>query len=394
MPDINITINYEQSRSIRCRQLESVFDVPSTKVKTLKWKGSLPIENMDWSIGMITGPSGCGKSVIGRELFKETYHKELKWNRKSIIDDFDKTISITEISSACQAVGFNTIPAWMRPFKVLSMGEQFRVDIARRLIESPSPVVVDEFSSVVDRQVAKICSYAIQKYIRRGSKKQFVAISCHDDIEEWLNPDWVFEPATMTFRPRGLLQQVYRPPVVCEIRRVPYSVWEVFAPFHYLTKSLNKGSKCFGLFIENKVTAFAGILHRPISRSKHQNLLGVSRLVTLPDYQGLGLSFVLMKTLAAAYKTLGYRLKIYPAHPSFILSTQRSSDWEQTKKPEIQQYINPDVDSFLRVKTISKKSVSQLRKSVSRPCAIFNYVGPEFKSKEEAYQLIEGRKMI
>jgi len=394
MPTINIAIDYEQSRSIRCRQLESMFDVPSKKNKTIKWKGSLPIDNMDWSIGLITGPSGCGKSVIGKEIFKENYHKNLEWKRKSVIDDFDKSLSIEDISMACQAVGFNTIPAWLRPYKVLSMGEKFRVEMARRILELPSPIVVDEFSSVVDRQVANICSFAIQKYIRRKSKKQFVAISCHNDIEEWLNPDWVFEPATMTFRPRGLLQQIHRPLIDCEVRRVPYATWEIFAPFHYLTAKLNKGAKCFGLFINEEVVSFAGILNRPISRSKHQNLLGVSRLVTLPDWQGLGLSMILLKALAGAYKSIGYRLKTYPAHPALIKSFKRSEEWKQTKKADIMQYTKLDIDSFLKVETISDRSVSKLRKAVSRPCAIFEYIGPEFKDNKKAYQLIEGREMI
>jgi hypothetical protein len=69
------------------------------------------------------------------------------------------------------------------------------------MIESPPdrPLLVDEFSSVVDRQVAKIGAHAVQKWVRRNAR-QFVAVSCHYDIVDWLRPDWVLEPATMSFR--------------------------------------------------------------------------------------------------------------------------------------------------------------------------------------------------
>ena len=59
--------------------------------------------------------------------------------------------------------------------------------------------VFDEFTSVVDRNVAKVGSFAMQKAIRKTNKK-FIAVSCHDDIEDWLLPDWVFDTNSMTFR--------------------------------------------------------------------------------------------------------------------------------------------------------------------------------------------------
>ena len=40
---------------------------------------------------------------------------------------------------------------------------------------------MDEFTSVVDRQVAQIGAHAIQKYVRKHGR-QFVAVSCHYDI--------------------------------------------------------------------------------------------------------------------------------------------------------------------------------------------------------------------
>ena len=85
---------------------------------------------------------------------------------------------------------------------MLSNGEQFRVALARLLVEAPlqdSPLtVVDEFTSVVDRQVAKIGAHAVAKFTRRRDQ-QLVAASCHEDVIDWLQSDWVIRPDLETF---------------------------------------------------------------------------------------------------------------------------------------------------------------------------------------------------
>lgn len=152
-------------------------------------------------IGLIVGPSGCGKTSLLKHIYGEP--RRFEWNAASVIDDFSASLTIEDITGACQAVGFNTVPAWMRPFKHLSNGEQFRVTLARHLVEGDDPITVDEFTSVVDRQVAKIASHAVQKHVRRKGLR-FVACSCHYDIVDWLQPDWLLEPAVMGFERRDV----------------------------------------------------------------------------------------------------------------------------------------------------------------------------------------------
>ena len=59
-------------------------------------------------------------------------------------------------------------------------------------------IVFDEFTSVVDREIAKVSAYAIAKAVRRTNKK-FIAVTCHYDVADWLEPDWVFCTDDMTF---------------------------------------------------------------------------------------------------------------------------------------------------------------------------------------------------
>jgi ABC-type lipoprotein export system ATPase subunit len=332
-----------------------MFDVPARQKLSHHWKGDLPIDEKDWNIGLIVGPSGAGKSSIAKQLFGAP--RTIKWKAKSIIDDFDSKHSIEDIAATCSAVGFNSIPSWMKPYSVLSTGEKFRAEMARHLLEDPDPIVVDEFTSVVDRQVAKIGSHAVQRIIRK-QKRKFVAATCHYDVIDWLQPDWMLEPATMTFQWRSLQR---RPELAIEIARVDYSAWHFFAPFHYMSADLNKTAACFVLFVEGLPATFAAVLPRP--HAKVRDLKAISRIVTLPDYQGIGLAMVLVDALGAAYRAIGYRLRNYPAHPSFVRSHDHSPKWRLCKRPG--EFQSPP------------SATSSLPRDwkMTRPCGVFEYCG-------------------
>lgn len=336
-----------------------MFDVPREEVSKIEWHYDVPLP-LEWNIGLIVGPSGSGKTLAARVMFGENFCTPLTWSATSVIDDFDHKHSMQDISAVCQAVGFNTIPAWMRPFDVLSNGEQFRVELARRILESTPPIVIDEFTSVVDRQVAQIGAHAVQKFVRRAGT-QFVAVSCHYDIIDWLQPDWILEPAAGKFSPRGSLRR--RPELSIEITRVDYSAWKFFAPFHYLTADLHRAAQCFCLFADERPASFGAMLFRPISRSTMSSKIwGLSRLVTLPDWQGLGLAMILSDALGSAYKARGERMHTYPAHPSLIRSYDKSMNWGMIKKP----------GAFSTRATGDGRFVT----FGNRPCAVFQYVGP------------------
>lgn len=369
--DYAIEVSSEQSRSVRVQQVSAAFDVPLVDRQTLRFVGGLPIEHRDWRVGLIVGPSGSGKTTILRHVFGKPL--ALKWREKAVVDDFAVGLSIEEVTGACSAVGFNTIPAWLRPYKVLSTGEQFRVGLARAFLESPSdrPVVVDEFTSVVDRQVAKIGSHAAQKWAR-SHDRQLVLATCHHDVIDWLQPDWTLEPDTTTFAWRRLQ---LRPPLQCRIRRVPHERWQRYARFHYLTADLHRAARCFELFVDETPVAFAGCLHRPHPHASGHKIMGVSRVVTLPDWQGLGLAFALLDRLGAAYNAIGHEFHMYPAHPSLIRSFDRSPMWMLTQKPgQYTSKVRPDG----RRATLG--TWDRVWRAGVRPNAVFRYIGPKMET--------------
>ena len=256
---------------------------------------------------------------------------------------------------------------------MLSTGEQFRVTVARHLLEDGDPSVVDEFTSVVDRQVAKIGSHAVQKIVRK-QKRKFIAVTCHYDVIEWLQPDWMLEPATMTFQWRELQR---RPGLAIEIARVDHAAWKLFAPFHYLTADLHKAAACFVLFVEGVPAAFGAMLHRPHARV--DDIKGLSRLVTLPDYQGLGLAFVLSDHLGACYKALGFRYHTYPAHPALVRGFDRSPHYALHKAPGKYSPVLGRSSTLVKGGKRRPSGVStraEAWKMGGRPCAVFEYCGP------------------
>jgi ABC-type lipoprotein export system ATPase subunit len=377
---VDLTVESRLEATPRVKQLSGMFDVPAQEKLSHHWKGDVPIEAQPWNVGLIVGPSGAGKSSVARQLFGEP--KTYPWERASVIDDFDPRYSIQDVAEICSAVGFNSIPSWMKRYGVLSTGEKFRVDLARHLLEGGERIVVDEFTSVVDRQVAQIGSHAVQKFARKHGR-QFVAVTCHYDVIDWLQPDWVLEPATMTFRWR-LPQR--RPALDVEIARVDHAAWHLFAPFHYLTNELHRAAACFVLFVGGYPASFAGVLHRPHSRV--DDIKGVSRLVTLPDYQGLGLALILVDTLGGAYKALGNRLHTYPAHPSLVRSFDKSRRWVLHKRPGV---FSPSLGETSGLKNANRTQETEGKKwqMGSRPCAVFAYSG-EAMDKKKAAALISG----
>lgn len=189
MPNFDIVKTCDIDKTFRVAHVMGDFDVDPKHTEE-HFTGQINFPD-DWQIGAIVGGSGTGKSTIAKELFQEQLISGFEYSAKSVIDDMPKGVSVQDIERMFYAVGFGSVPSWLKPYAVLSNGEKMRVDLARAMLEREF-IVFDEFTSVVDRQVAQTACIAINKAIKRTEKK-FVAVSCHYDILEWLQPDWVFD---------------------------------------------------------------------------------------------------------------------------------------------------------------------------------------------------------
>ena len=342
--------------SFRVAQIAGMFDMPVTKRASRDFTFDSPPVGDDWKIGLIVGPSGSGKSTIARNLFGENLYTYGNWDHdKAVVDGFGD-LPIKTITQYLIATGFSSPPSWIKPYRVLSNGEQFRCDLARALACGSSTVVFDEFTSVVDRSVAKVASAAISKRIKSGdATKRFVAVSCHYDIMEWLEPDWVLDMADGTVS-RRLLR---RPRIDLRVFACKRSAWPMFAGHHYLSGSLSNGVKCYMALWNETPVAFCAI----ISLMGFVGRRRVSRIVTLPDFQGIGIGSAFLESVADILATQDLRLNVTASHPSIISHCSNSKSWK--------------IVNLLKTGAAKRRRGDNYKNSSGRCVVSFEYIGRE-----------------
>jgi ABC-type lipoprotein export system ATPase subunit len=148
------------------------------------------LSDFKWNIGVLCGNSGSGKSTLLSTLGEPK--NPIYDYSKSIISQFPH-MSEHDVCELLSSVGLSSVPVWLHKPNELSNGERARLDLCWILANAKKNEIIlyDEFSSVINRAVAKSMSYALQRYVREKNLKIILA-SCHFDIIEWLNPDWVF----------------------------------------------------------------------------------------------------------------------------------------------------------------------------------------------------------
>ena len=144
----------------------------------------------EWNILLICGKSGSGKSTLLKEIGTPP---KLEYDyTKAVVSQFPN-LDEEEVCDLLCGVGLSSVPTWLRKPQELSNGERARLDLCMSLYRAREAgiALIDEFSSVVNRDVAKSMSYALQRYVRQ-KKLKVVICSCHFDIIEWLTPDYSF----------------------------------------------------------------------------------------------------------------------------------------------------------------------------------------------------------
>ena len=387
MPLVHAQVTCPIYDSFRVRQVAGLFDVPLADRARREFTVELPHADEAWEIGLIVGPSGSGKSTVARAHFGGALREPADWPPDAaVIDGFGESPT-KQVTAILTAVGFSSPPSWIKPYQALSGGEQFRCDLARALLssagagektladesvsvdDSPSksqanaasgasshlPIVVfDEFTSVVDRVVARCGSAAVAKAIRSGlAACRFVAVTCHYDVAEWLEPDWVVDMATRVCQRRRL----WRPPIRLELYRCHRSAWPLFADHHYLTGALSPTARCHLALWERRPVAFCATLP-VIGRRRRWR---ISRLVTLPDYQGLGIGTRVAEAVGDLHIAEGHQFGVTTSHPAMIRHCWRSSAWRLARMQKIGRR--------------RKQLVAGYRDSFGRSVASFNYLG-------------------
>lgn len=358
MPRLVVPLSTPLLRSFRAVEVADAFHLSLPQTLECCVAGELPSLSEVWTVGAIVGPSGSGKTTLARAALGAVPWPVLPpWPRSQpLIDALGEAAPdwpLRELSRLLAAVGLGSVPLWLRPYPVLSTGQQQRADLARALAAAGPPhaaaeemaapsaqrhqprgaalVVIDEFSSGLDRTVACTLSAALTRWLRRQRPaRRLVVLSCHDDFLPWLEPDWTLrchldQPAELV---RGRLR---RPPLRLPVTRVPTAAWSRFARHHYLTSALPAAASCFAAWWQDA----AG--QRPVALCVVAASLGwpgvrrIARLVTLPEFQGLGIASQLADLVASYYTAAGQRVTLTTGHPAMLWHLLRSPRWQQMR---------------------------------------------------------------
>jgi ABC-type ATPase involved in cell division len=329
--EIRVRNSCSEFNSYRAARVKSLFNCESGA--DFSFDADLPLEGQDWKIGVVVGPSGSGKTSVGRLIWPDVgiYNGDHGWpDDAPIVDAIAPAGGFDDVTGALSAVGLGSVPAWLRPYRALSNGEKFRAGLARLIAEGAQRVVIDEFTSVVDRQIAKVGAGAFSKSWKRGTGRA-VLLSCHYDVLDWLEPDWVFDTRTGELQ-RGPLWR--RPRIELEIFQTDGSYWPMFEPHHYLKLPRMVAAKYFVGFVDGEA-----VCHMAVAPHLHMGGMRACRMVVMPEWQGAGVGVRFLNevsrlqfTAANAYEARTGAVYFHTSHPGLCSALRRDSRWVQVSQ--------------------------------------------------------------
>lgn len=329
-----VRLQSEVSKSYFATRAAQSLDIDTEKKSVHEFSVSADLES-PFGIGLIVGASGSGKSTLARHIFGEfkTYLKK----ETAVIDQFPEEMSYDDRASALNGIGLSQVPCWIKPAACLSNGQQARAEAALAMAQhgGGNLVVIDEWTSVVDRTVAKAMSACVSKYAKR-SGKSVVLLSCHYDVIEWLDPDWVIDCNSQTFTDRRSLRRERQEKLQFDIREITGRSWSRFAKYHYLSENLPGGERYFfGLFHGNEQIGFQCFANYvPKREGQLKTILHSNRTVIHPDYVGLGLGMKLIDETSKIMYRRGFKIMAKFSSTPVYRAMMKSKYWilKETKR--------------------------------------------------------------
>jgi ABC-type lipoprotein export system ATPase subunit len=297
---VHVRLESPINTGFRCKMACDSLDIDQKK----KSIHELKIDNIkipgDWNIGMIYGASGSGKTTLAKKIFGDAIFNVSLDEETPVINQLPADLNYESCAQILNGIGLSSVPCWVRPLKTLSNGQRARAEAAIMMTRNNDIVVIDEFTSVVDRTVAKAMSHCVQKFARR-QKKQIILLTCHHDIIEWIRPDWLIDCNRQEFQLPASADFFFQPreQLTFNIKQVDRTTWRYFSKYHYLSDKLPGGKIYnFGIFYGADQIGFLNWANYTPIRQHMIPIYHANRLVIHPDYQGIGIGQLLMNESA------------------------------------------------------------------------------------------------
>ena len=249
---------------------------------------NLVFEYNDDDLIYVTGDSGAGKTTVLRLFSEHAQAKRQVLNFDDVLVPEDELIieglgdDADEAMRLLAAAGLSEAFLMLRKYGELSDGQKYRYRIARMLSENADVYIVDEIGAALDRVMAKVLVFNLQKWARRQGK-MVVAASTHHDLIEDFNPD------TLIFQGFGETAQIrYYDPEPKEISLTRNMViqpgtlkdYEELKSFHYLGRTPGYRQNIFKLTYKEKTIGVVLYISPFLSCS--------ARNQVMPQYRGRG----------------------------------------------------------------------------------------------------------
>lgn len=278
---------------------------------------------------LVTGDSGGGKTLL-LKAFKKFFGEEaielgdLEVNPdETLVEGVGEDVKeAIEILSLC---GLDDAFLFLRKYKELSEGQKYRYKLAKLMDDKGKSVwIIDEFCATLDRVMARIIAYLVQKVARKLGKTVIVGTT-HQDLIEDFQPDVIVE--------KGFERDVKvtgndyesRKCSVYESVRVEKAGLEDYnrlSRFHYRTKSEDESEPfrvkdCYKLLFNDELIGVIvytysylnlkarnmvfgkryayspGDLHK--ARLINEEIARISRVIIHPKFRGVGLGAFLVR---------------------------------------------------------------------------------------------------
>ena len=331
MQNFVVNLKSDPPKGFRSIKASQSVDLPIDQklVHNLSVKADI---HTDFNVGLIIGASGSGKTTLAKEMFGPACFDELLDLKKPVIEQFRKSMSYEECVAALTGIGLSQVPCWVKPAGALSNGQKARAEAALQMCTLRPFVVIDEFTSVVDRNVAKVMAHCVQRFARKFEKK-IVLVSCHYDVFEWLNPDWVIDCNDESYLDRRLERREYKrkEQMQFQIAKCHRNTWRNFSKYHYLSDRLAGGHiECFGIYLDNKQVGFQCFANYVPHRKGTKKIMHSNRTVVHPDYVGFGLGMKVIDLTSQYMHEQGFLVQAkFSALPVYY-AMKKHKNWRLT----------------------------------------------------------------
>lgn len=334
MQTLEVILESPVDKSFRCKLAADSLDIDVNK----KSRHQLKIDNIQmpdkWYVGVIYGASGSGKTTLAKKMFgDEVFYSPLREDLP-IINQLPEHVTYDECAKLLNGIGLNSVPCWIRPVYTLSNGQKARAEAVLLMCQDKDVICIDEWTSVVDRNVGRAMSHCLQKFAK-SQNKSVILLTCHYDIIEWLSPDWLIDCNKQEFiLPKSKdFFFTERDKIQISIKSVDKSSWRYFSKYHYLSEKLPRGKiYTFGVFLGENQIGFQCFANYVPPKRGQKKIFHFNRIVVHPDFQGFGLGMKIINETARYMKaTYGYRIMGKFSSTPVYKAMIRDSNWQFLK---------------------------------------------------------------